>query len=113
VTSLLAAGTGVLVGGTTPAYSNTPTLASLTLSGLTAASFLYSGASGLLASTAAPTNGQLLIGSTGVAPVAATLTAGSGISITNGAGQITISTSTAAGATISAPEAMMFAAFPI
>ena len=36
------------------------------------------------------TNGQLLIGSTGVAPVAATLTAGSGITITNTAGAITI-----------------------
>jgi len=36
------------------------------------------------------TNGQLLIGSTGAAPVPATLTAGSGISITNAAGSITI-----------------------
>lgn len=35
-------------------------------------------------------NGQLLIGSTGVAPVAATITAGSGISVTNGAGSISI-----------------------
>lgn len=37
------------------------------------------------------TNGQLAIGSTGVDPSAATLTAGTGISITNGAGSITIS----------------------
>lgn len=36
------------------------------------------------------TNGQLLIGSTGVSPVASTLTAGSNISITNAAGSITI-----------------------
>ena len=36
------------------------------------------------------TNGQLLIGSTGVDPVATTITAGSGISITNGTGAITI-----------------------
>jgi hypothetical protein len=36
------------------------------------------------------TNGQLLIGSTGVNPVPATLTAGSNISITNAAGSITI-----------------------
>ena len=35
-------------------------------------------------------NGQLIIGSTGVKPVAATLTAGAGISVTNGAGSITI-----------------------
>lgn len=36
------------------------------------------------------TNGQLPIGSTGADPVAATLTAGTGISITNGPGSITI-----------------------
>jgi hypothetical protein len=35
-------------------------------------------------------NGQLLIGSTGADPAQATLTAGTGISITNGAGTITI-----------------------
>lgn len=38
-------------------------------------------------------DGQLVIGSTGVSPVASTLTPGSGISITNGAGSITIATS--------------------
>lgn len=37
------------------------------------------------------TNGQLAIGSTGNAPVQATLTGGAGISIVNGAGSITIS----------------------
>lgn len=36
------------------------------------------------------TNGQLAIGSTGADPSAATLTAGTGISITNGAGSITL-----------------------
>lgn len=36
------------------------------------------------------TNGQLVIGATGLAPAAGTLTAGSGISITNGANSITI-----------------------
>ena len=36
------------------------------------------------------TNGQLPIGSTGADPVAATLTAGTGVSITNAAGSITI-----------------------
>lgn len=45
-----------------------------------------------MASTAAPTNGQLLIGSTGAAPVAATLTGTANqIAITNGAGSITAS----------------------
>ena len=38
------------------------------------------------------TNGQLIIGSTTATPVAATLTAGTGIIITNGAGSITIAT---------------------
>ena len=50
------------------------------------------GSSSAITWTAAPTNGQLLIGSTGVDPVLATLTAGSGITITNGAGSISIST---------------------
>jgi hypothetical protein len=63
---------------------------SATISGLTANAFLYSGTAGLLTTTAAPTNGQLLIGSTGAAPVAATLTAGTGVSIVNAAGSITI-----------------------
>lgn len=37
------------------------------------------------------TNGQIVVGSTGAIPVAATLTAGPGVSISNGAGSITIS----------------------
>jgi hypothetical protein len=43
------------------------------------------------------TNGQLMIGSTGNAPVPATLTAGTNISISNGAGTITISATGLAG----------------
>jgi hypothetical protein len=39
------------------------------------------------------TNGQLIIGSTGATPTAATITAGTGISITNGAGTISIASS--------------------
>ena len=50
---------------------------------------LGSGA-GAITATAQPTDGQLLIGSTGADPVLATLTAGSGISITEGSGTITI-----------------------
>ena len=45
----------------------------------------------------AMTNGQLLIGSTGAAPVVANLTAGDNVSITNTAGAITIATSVPAG----------------
>jgi hypothetical protein len=44
-----------------------------------------------LTSTAAPTNGQILIGSTGKTPVLSTLTAGPNISITNSPGSVTIS----------------------
>jgi hypothetical protein len=44
-------------------------------------------------SYAAMTNGQLIIGNTGGTPTAATLTAGSGITITNGGGSITIASS--------------------
>lgn len=46
-----------------------------------------------LTSTAAPSNGQLLIGSTGAVPALATLTAGSNITITNGPGSVQISAS--------------------
>jgi len=39
------------------------------------------------------TNGQIIVGSTGVVPVATTITAGSNITVTNGAGSITIAAS--------------------
>ncbi len=48
------------------------------------------GTSSAISWTAAPTNGQLLIGSTGLTPVLSTLTAGAGISIANNPGSITI-----------------------
>lgn len=50
---------------------------------------LVGGASNAITSLAL-TNGQLAIGSTGADPSAATLTAGTGMSITNGAGSITL-----------------------
>lgn len=92
------------IGGTTPAAGSFTTLSatgtstlagvtatSMTNSGLTAKSFVYSGVGGLMSSTAAPTNGQVLIGSTGNAPVAATLTGTANqVSVTNGAGSITL-----------------------
>lgn len=63
--------------------------------------------SAILASTSAGvptwvgslTNGQLLIGSTGATPVAAAITAGTNISVTNGAGSITIAATGAGGFT--------------
>ncbi len=53
-------------------------------------SVLITGATGVPAMSGAMTNGQLIVGSTGAIPVRATLTAGVGISITNGAGTITV-----------------------
>jgi hypothetical protein len=52
--------------------------------------FAYFSDAATLASTAAPKNGQILIGSTGKAPVLGTLTAGANVTITNAAGKITI-----------------------
>lgn len=46
------------------------------------------------------TNGQVIIGSTGSTPVAAVLTQGSGISITNGAGSITITNTSPGSGTV-------------
>jgi len=46
---------------------------------------------GVVDSVGAMTDGEIAIGSTGVAPVAATITAGAGISIVTGAGAITVS----------------------
>ena len=55
--------------------------------------------SGGLSSLTVATNGQIPIGSTGANPVIATLTAGSGISITNGAGSIEIAATGSGGLT--------------
>ena len=64
----------------------------LTLPSLTANEVLTTNGSNNVTSTAL-TNGQLLIGSTGVAPVATTLTGTTNqVNVTNGAGSITLST---------------------
>lgn len=55
--------------------------------------FLFVGSSGVLTGTPAATNGQVLIGQTGSNPVPATITAGSGITVTNGPGSVTIAAS--------------------
>ncbi len=73
-------------------YSN----GSNTVTGLATANsaVLVTNSSGVPAWSGTMTNGQLIIGSTTATPTAATLTAGSGISITNGAGSITIASTT-------------------
>jgi len=60
---------------------------------------LFEGSTSALSPLGVATNGQLPIGSTGANPVLATLTAGSGVTITNGAGSIEIS-ATGSGGTI-------------
>ena len=60
------------------------------VSTLTDGGVLLGSGTGAITALGQPTNGQLVIGSTGVDPVLATLTAGTGISIVEGAGSITI-----------------------
>jgi len=56
----------------------------------TSGGILLGNGMGNLQVTSQPTDGQLLMGSTGVSPVLNTITAGNGITITNGTGTITI-----------------------
>jgi len=62
--------------------------------------FAYFSGAATVASTAAAKNGQILIGSTGKAPVLATLTAGANVTITNAAGKISIASTGGGGAAI-------------
>jgi hypothetical protein len=83
-------------GGTIGSLTNRMAIDSaglVSVESLTANSFLYSGTSKRLTTTATPTDGQLLIGDTGGPPLAGTITAGTGITITNGPGTITIAAS--------------------
>jgi hypothetical protein len=57
----------------------------------------YNAGNGTFGGVGPLTNGQLVIGSTGGVPQAQTLSAGSGIVITNGPGNVTISTAAGAG----------------
>lgn len=72
---------------------STPEFVGLTLSGLTANSLIYPDSDGLLTSLGTATNGQIPIGSTGATPVLAEITGTANqITVTNGAGSITLST---------------------
>lgn len=53
-------------------------------------SVLVTSGAGVPAMTASMTDGQIVVGSTGATPVPTAITAGGGISVTNGAGSITI-----------------------
>lgn len=61
------------------------------VSTLTSHGLIYGNGTSAVGSLAEASNGQIAIGSTGNAPVLATLSAGAGISISNGAGSVTIS----------------------
>lgn len=60
----------------------------------------FNAGSGQLGGVGPLTNGQLVVGSTGGAPQAATLTAGANVSITNGPGTVTISATGGSGPTL-------------
>ena len=61
---------------------------------LTDGGILLGSGTAAITATAQPTDGQLLIGSTGSDPSLATLTAGDGVTITNASGSITIAADT-------------------
>lgn len=89
-TAVPAAGALTIHGGNNIATSGAGSTVTIDLDGTTNHTLQIGNASGSLTSLGVATNGQLPIGSTGADPVLSTLTAGSGISITNGAGSITI-----------------------
>lgn len=91
-------GTVVVAGGGTGAVTLTGVLtgngtSAVTANAVTNHGILLGGASNAVSSLGVATSGFLPIGSTGADPVLAALTAGAGISITNGAGSITIAAS--------------------
>jgi len=76
----------------------TLTTGAINVAAYVTAGVVVNSAAGLLA-TSAGTDGQVLIGSTGLAPAWSTLTAGGGITITEAAGTITITNPGATGTT--------------
>ena len=88
----------------TATYPSTTTVSQLlyssatnVVSGLATANraVITTNATGVPVATALATDGQLIIGSTAGAPAAATLTAGTGITVTNGSNSITVATTAA------------------
>jgi hypothetical protein len=82
-----------IVGGhnITTAGTVGPNTVTINVSGTTNHALQVGNSTGSLTSLAAATNGQIPIGSTGANPVVATITAGTGIAVSNGPGSITIS----------------------
>ena len=103
----------------TATYPSTTTInqilyssAASTVSGLATANqgVLTTGATGIPVITALATDGQLIIGSTAGVPAAATLSAGTNVSITNGSNSISIAANV--GAQIASYTAVAFGASP-
>jgi len=106
--ALLSGGAAALPAYSTATYPLTTTINQLlysssasVITGLTTANkaVLTTGATGIPVLTAIATDGQIIIGSTAGVPAAATLTQGTGITITNAGNSITIA-ATATGVTI-------------
>jgi hypothetical protein len=95
-----------VVGGNNINIVGNPGTSTLTasISGTTNHAIQLGNASGSLTSLGVATNGQIPIGSTGADPVLATITAGSGVTVTNGAGTITIA-ATGSGGTVTSISA--------
>jgi len=93
----------LVIGTDVQAYSANLAAAALT----TQNSVLTTDNAGLAAWSGAMTNGQLIIGSTGARPSRATLTAGTGISITNSAGGITVASNGSGTASYVRPMILM------
>jgi len=96
---VLQTNTGAAPTYSTATYPSTTTISQIlyssannVVSGLSTANSatLVTTSTGVPVMTSSMTDGQVVIGSTGATPVAATLTAGTGVSITNAAGSITI-----------------------
>lgn len=88
-TNLTGGGTGIFNAVEATIGNVTVDMGTVTISSLPL-SMLVTDVLGNIVSPGAATDGQILIGDTGNIPVLATLTAGAGITITNGAGSITI-----------------------
>lgn len=93
----LSNGNNITITGSPVALGGTATI---NVSGTTNNSLLLGNSTGSIASLGVATNGQIPIGSTGTTPVLATITAGANITVTNGAGAITIAASSGGISTI-------------
>jgi len=97
-TAIPAAGALTIAGGANIATSGAASTVTIDVSGTTDHALQLGNATGSLTSLGVATDGQLPIGSTGLDPVLATLTAGTDINIVNGPGSITINSTASPGA---------------